>query len=40
MSIQTQWPDTFVTSAVKVFVPGIVDLLLTGLDYALCVFNP
>jgi len=40
MSIQTQSPETFVTSAAKVVVPGIDDLLLTCLDQALCFFDP
>jgi hypothetical protein len=39
VSIQTQWPETFVTSAPKVVVPGIGDLLLAGFDYKLYVFN-
>jgi hypothetical protein len=39
VNIQTQWPETFVTSAPKMVVPGIGDLLLAGFDYTLCVFN-
>jgi hypothetical protein len=35
VSIQTQWPETFVTSARKVVVPEIGDLLLVGFDYTL-----
>jgi len=38
VSTQTQWPETFVTSAPKVVVPGIDDLQLAGFDYMLCVF--
>jgi hypothetical protein len=34
-----QWLDTFVTLAPKVVVPGIGDLLLTGFDYTLSIFN-
>ena len=37
--IQTQWPETFVTSAHKVVVSGIDELLLAGFDYTLCIFN-
>ena len=40
ISIQTQCPETFVTSAAKVLVPGIDDLLLACLDLALCFLDP
>jgi hypothetical protein len=37
INIQTQWLETVVTSAPKVVVPGISNLLLAGLNEALCI---
>jgi hypothetical protein len=39
VSLQSQWPETFVISAPKMVASGIGDLLWAGFDYTLCVFN-